>query len=1009
MPFTAVQQDQLRDDLRGLIKGEVRCDEITRHLYSTDASILQIKPVCVVYPRNKEDVVTVVKYAADIGVPVHARGSGTGITGECLGEGIILVFSRFMRRILAVNEDNVIVQPGLFRRRLNGVLAETQGRYFGPAAGNPCSATIGSLLARNGAGIHYLRNGLPSDHVLSLTAVLADGNVMTARRNAPIQPLPGTNSVALAQEIVHGKEYVLAGQTAQIADSLQNQRTKMLNVNRAGYAVQSAIQPGGVDLTRLLTGSEGTLGLIVEAKIKTEPLRQRVCAAAFFFENLHKAVWAVPAVLPTQPVLCELIDRRRLTMIRDWDVRYDRFIPAEAEAVLMVEWNESEPPADKLKDIEALCSLRVHTPDDFQLFDEFIRRSEQVLYRMNHSVQPIPLFDDIAVPAAALPAVLEELHRILQHHKLTASFSGHVGQGHLRIHPLMDLSVKDAFATLHPLAEEVYAMVIQYGGTISSEWGTGLLKTSFLPMQFPNQMNAFRQIKETFDPHYLLNPGKVIPSGQHWLEHLRHGLSKRGQSPPEPLAKSGVKNGKAPAGSSITLKQSQDTAAVPDQLEIQLRWEPAHVFEPAYRCNGCGECLRYDRQTRVCPFFRGSTDQMSAPRTKADILRGILEKDIDLDVLTDPQTKEIADACFQCRMCGIECPAKADINVLSFRSKAAYAATHGLPLEDLFVSHFDTVLKLLSPVSCLFNAAMRTRFFRWAAEKTFQIPQGRMVPSLAYRSFLNRMRRQRKRPAASPLSAASVPTDKIVLFVDTFVNYFDPQLAELAVQILERCGISVFVPLRQKTSGLFSFAVGHADKAESLARYNTALLTEMIRQGYRVITLEPTAASCLTKDYRHLLAEDEDAALVAENTFDLCTFLLGKYRQGGLNLDFRRLPYRVGYHAPCRGLSVSVSRTSVTMPAEHLLRLIPELQVRRVEQGCCGMAGFWGFRQRNYRQSLQMGTPLFRAIGASDIDFAVSDCSGCCLQIEHGTKKRAWHPVRLFAVACGLLPATELC
>jgi Fe-S oxidoreductase len=766
----------------------------------------------------------------------------------------------------------------------------------------------------------------------------------------------------------------------------------------------------------LFTGSEGTLGLIVEAEVKTVALPNRGAASALFFESFSQAIDAVSVMLPLKPVLCELVDRRILNMVRDWDARYHKLIPSEAEAVLLVELNagtvddpvSGEDCRNKLEELIDLVqtkkqlsfqSLRVTAADDFQLFDEVIRRSEFALNRMKRSIQPIPLFDDVAVPIPALPRVLDDLHSIFQRHKITASLSGHIGHGHLRIQPLFDFSQPDILVTLHPLAEAVYSMIVRHRGTISSEWGTGLLKTQFLPPQFPHLMHVFREIKETFDPLYQLNPGKVIPTATHRLESFRRGLEKRGQDPPKPQGAS---------GSRLSFIKQQQGEESPSQLEIQLKWDPSHVFDSAYRCNGCGECFRFDRQSRVCPLFRGTARQEFAPRAKSDLLRGILEHDIDLSVLTGAKAKEIADSCFQCRMCDIECPSGVDVNVLAFRCKSAYTAAHGLSLHDLLVSRIDTVLNWLAPMGLLFNAAMRNRIVRWICEKTLQIPQGRTIPPLARHSYLNRIRwSQFLRRTPPEQGSKEKNKEKTALFVDTFVNSFDPQLAELAVQILEHNGFSVYVPFHQRPSGLFAFSAGHADYAERLARFNVSQMAELTRQGYRIVMVEPASASCITKDYRHLM-DDDDANLTAANVFDFCTFLWGQHQSSPIRTDFQRVPYRIGYHAPCRGLAGSVSRTNVSMPAEELLRLIPELDVQRIERGCCGMAGFWGYKRQNYRHSLQIGTPLFRALRQPEIDFGVSDCNACCLQMAHGSKKRALHPIRILAAAYGFLPMPEL-
>jgi Fe-S oxidoreductase len=299
---------------------------------------------------------------------------------------------------------------------------------------------------------------------------------------------------------------------------------------------------------------------------------------------------------------------------------------------------------------------------------------------------------------------------------------------------------------------------------------------------------------------------------------------------------------------------------------------------------------------------------------------------------------------------------------------------------------------------------MRNRVVRWLFEKMFQIPQSRVIPALNSRPYLSRVRWSSRRLRSLPEQAGK---EKVALLVDTYANHFDPLLAEFAVQILEHNGFFVHVPVRQRPSGRSSFLVGHANRAERLARYNTAQMSELIRQGYKIVTIEPYSASCLAKDYRHVV-NSRDTELMEENVVDFCSFLFQYHQADKLRNDFQSLPFRAGYHAPCCGLAASASLATDTMPAERLLRLIPDLEVKRIERGCCGMGGLWGFQQKNYRQSVQIGAPLFRALRSPDIDFGVSECSSCCSQMAHGSRKRAHHPIRLLAAGYGFLPVEAL-
>ena len=1019
------QQSRLQDDIRGLIQGEVRCDEVARQLFATDAGILERRPFGVVWPRHTEDVVACVRYATERGISLHPRGAGTETSGASLGEGIVLDFSRFMRGILRIDADSVRVQPGLTRFRLNTILDRLQQRCFGPDPGFVPSATIGGILSRNGAGTHWLQYGFPEDHLLGLTVVLANGDVLTLRRDVLPKAMinsgeemgrrrEGASSVSqgitLARQIAFGKEFPFADGVHQILSSVSVQpNSSVFSVtgavpNCCGYRLQNVLQgpeETNVDLARLILGSEGTLAIITEVHLKTVSLPHRSAAVVLCFNSLERATRAVPLVLPFQPILCELVDRRRLNLLRDWDKRFHSLVPVEAEAVLLVELAagtveqplESKEIRERLDRLieavsvqEQLCFtfLRIERTEDFPLFDDFLRNAELALYRMRRSFRAVPLLSDLAVPIETLGGFVTDLLNLLHEHEITASISGHVGQGHLRVHPILDLASPSLASTLQRLTEELCALVWEHRGTINSEHSSGLLLSRLVPKQCSNHFPIFRKIKELFDPANILNPGKVIPDETNWPGFLRQGLSLGSRLSPKVGVGFGETN-------------------LPNQLELQLKWDPRQFAESAYRCNGCGTCKQFGRSVRMCPFFRRRPEEEASLRAKANLLRGVLEETLELETLTLEATKDIAAHCFHCLLCRTECPAEVDASHLAARCKSAYVAAHGLSSTDRFFSHLDLLLQGISLISCPVNGMLTNRFSRWVIDKIVGIPQGRKLPILSKISFLGRTQWSKRLTSQKTTTTES----KVALFIDTFGNHFDTKLTELAVKILEYNGITVHIPLQQRASGLMSYAVGHADRAERLARHNTMLLGDLIRQGYDVVTLEPASAACITKDYRCLI-EDSDSELVSSNVVDFCDYLMRLHGKSRLRLDFQPIRKMVGFHAPCRSIANGLGRVDGATPAQELLGLIPELDVRRIEEGCCGMAGSFGLDKKNYRLSLQIGLGLFRKLRAKEIDFGATDCSSCRMQMEHAVAKPTLHPIRLLAFAYGLIESRDL-
>lgn len=1113
MLYLTHTQERLRDDIRGLIKGEIRCDEVTLQLYSTDAGLLQSKPQGIVYPRDIDDVVACTKYAAERGISLHARGAGTGKCGGATGTGIILDFSRFMRQIVSLGHDYVVVQPGIVRYRLNELLSRIQNRIFGPVSGFEPTATIGGILARNGAGINWLRYGFPSDHLCGLKVVMANGTVLKLDRNdlpKAIDPDSISNipfdsdksklkdnnlarGIAFARSLILGKEHTLADEIYRVLNPAFDEIRSMNflpAINSAGYAVNDVLkglQGNQVDISRLICGSEGTLGLIVEAKLRTVSIPMRRAGAVLFFDSLEKVAKAIAVIQKFNPILCELFDRRQLNMSLEWKPHFRDILSTDSEAALLVELDAGDvsAPMDSVKinsqmtqllenvlEKELLCkkTFCIETPEQFVLFDEFIHRGSLVLFQMRQSQQPLPVFDDIAIPVTIIHEFIPTILNLLKRHEITVSLSGHVGQGHLRITPIVDLSHSNFVQQLRTLAIDIYSVVIEFGGSISSDYGDGYLKSAFLPQQYPSLMPIFVRIKNIFDPNNILNPGKIIPDNEIWTQRIRSGINLRGSEHParadttvfniednlsglfllEAQQRGSETTDKLPENnngqndsnkvelngakndSGVELLESKNIVTkindteIGDQLELQLKWEPERFFEPAYLCNGCGDCLRLDRHVRMCPIFRRHPDEDAAPRSKANLLRGLLEGEIDLHVLTVERVSEIADFCLHCKMCAVECPAAVDVSQLVFTCKGCHAAAAGLSLEDLFFSRLDFVLRITALFSCLVNWLTSNSVSRWLMEKLLQIPQGRNLPMIGKLSFLTRLKwttrltnivphsfsdsgKETRTARSKNIVVSDISDDeklsescKVAIFVDTYLNYFGVRLAELAVRILEYNGFNVYIPLRQRASGIISFSLGDRDRAERLARHNILLLADLIRQGYRIVALEPATASCIAREYKYV-ADDIDALMVSSNVIDFCDFLFQVHQAGKLNLDFRAIHLTVGYHAPCRAIVNSVGRVDLPTPAENILRLIPELEVRRIERGCCGMAGMFGLKIRNYHRSMQIGLPLAKELRAVDIDIGATDCMACKLQLEQSTNKKILHPITLIAAAYKLI------
>jgi len=971
------QHERIQDDLRGLIVGEVRCDNVFLQLYASDGSIYEIKPLGVVLPRHSADVGACVKYAAAKRIPIHARGAGSGLTGGSLGPGLVIDFSKYLRRIIRIDSETVRVQPGIACERLNAHLRR-RGRIFGPDPGTSNVTTVGGMIAVDGAGRHWLRYGLPRDHIRSLQVVLADGRLMEAGR----EPLPEgvSNEKDPAKRKLIDRLAQLLRRHADLIRKKQNQGP----VNCCGYKLTDVLGDGYLDLARLLAGSEGTLALTTEALLHTEPAPLHRGVTLLLFDSLEKAAWAVLGILPYRPSTCDLMDRRHLSLARETEVRFDLLIPRETEAVLLVE-QEGERQSevhdklhrlvDEIQGKQQLAFGARHAFDDveMELFRQLAVKIQPALYRMKGTTRPVPVVEDFAVPPEKLPEFFVQLQNVLKRHQVTAAMSCHAGQGQLHVHPFLDMVDQGHVQLMRSLADELYEEVFRVGGTISGERGCGLSRTAHIRWQYAELYNVFRTIKRMFDPNKILNPDKIISNDRDLLTR-----NLRPIAPPPGMMSS----------------KAADQPELRDLTELQLNWDPGKVVEAARQCNVCGECRSQSADVRMCPIFRILPAEEASPRAKANLIHGVLTGTLDLANLTSDEFKTIADLCIHCRMCTLECPAGVDIPKLMTEGKAAYVAAKGLPPVDWLMTRLDLVAALGSMVRPLANWAIGNWQMRWLMEKTLGIAQQRKLPRLASPSFIRRAARRRLTKSTRRSG------QKVVYFVDTYANYFDPQLPEALLAVLEHNGVGVYVPADQKQAGTAAIACGALDHARRLARHNVAVLAEAVRQGYHVVATEPAAASSLIHEYVNLL-DDEDSRLIAENTSEACTYLWKLHTMGKLQLDLKPINATLGYHLPCR-----LKALSVGSPGHNLLGLIPGLLVHAIEEGCSGMAGTFGLKRQNYRTSLRAGWKLISRLRDPTLQAGVTECSACKIQMEQGTTKPTIHPIKLLALAYGLMPET---
>lgn len=964
---------RLADDLRGLFRGAILRDEVSRTLYATDASLFELRPQSVAIPEDEADLQTLLEYAHDHSIAIFPRGGGTGLAGESLGEGLVVDLSVHFRSILEVKSDSVTVQPGVRLAQVNRELAKV-GRRIAVDHGAAESCTVGGMLATDASGGNAARFGTVGDYLTAARVVWDTGEVVRLQENdVLLHNAPRTLEimVALAELLRKSQSAIGAGR-------------RDVPFDRCGYRLRNVLDGAGLHLLRILPGSEGTLGLFSEATLRTIPLPGARAGAMFLFDDLSSALRAADHLRQTTgsgsgsvPVMCDLLDRRLVSLIRTESAEAARIIPATTGSLLLLEY-EGETPEEArslvLPAIEQIQKkMRLSTTVLPALDTEEAGRLRAVreavlpaLYSLRRGARPLAFIEDVAVPPAALSDYLAQVQTILRENDASASFLVHALTGQVHTRPLLDIAGGEGGRRLWSIGHAVHSLAIRMGGTITSQHGTGIARTPWVEKQTGDLWTVHREVKRLFDPLNRLNPGKII-----------------GPDPDRPAWP----------------LRTAPTSSLP--LPI-LKWEGTSPLEQVGACNGCGDCRSLAPGGRMCPTFRVTHQEAATPRAKANLLRRILSGDPDRgespvvpgDLARD-DVRQVSDLCINCRMCETECPAHADIPRLMLEVRAAHVRRHGLDRSDWMIAHIEAFAALGGNFALISNTLISSLPVRWGLEKLFGISRRRHLPSFAMRNFLKMARRrgwtQKKRRAAPSAG-------KIAYFIDIFANYNDPSIAEATFRVLEHHGYEVYVPDGQRGCGMAPLAVGDAETAREEIRHNLRIFAELVRQGYTVVCSEPTAALLFREDVPGLI-DDADAALVARNTRELTGLLWELYEAGDLKPGLLPLDISVGHHVPCH---MKALKTGVHGP--DLLRLIPQMRVGTIDVSCSGMAGTWGLKRRNFEMSMAAGKPMLDELARPAYLFGSTECSTCRMQMEQATNKRTLHPVQYLALSYGLLP-----
>ena len=969
----AVAPYAFAQEIRHAVTGGLFADTLTRKLYATDASIYEIDPMGAVFPRDAGEVAALHRLAFAHGVPVIPRGGGSGLAGEALGRAVVYDTTRHLNRIpeICPEENWVRAECGVVLDVLNAALAPF-GKKLGPDPASGSRCVVGGVLANNSTGAHSLYYGHFREHILEMDCVLANGERITTR---PVE-LDGpewrdiTGRDTLEAAVYKGTRRLCEEHAQLIHDRWPHK----LNRHRSGYLMHGVVRDGVIDLSRLICGSEGTLATILSAKLRVVDIPAHRGLLLLFYPTTIAAARSVGAILAHKPYACELLDQNIVSMARAAGFGYEKYLPDDVGALLMVEFEAAD--AAGVEEKIARChddivtargmatGCDTATDDAKQRAYWAIRKSgEPLLYTKYHDRHPVGFIEDTSVDPHRLHEYLEGKDRIFAKYGVEYATYAHAGAGVLHTRPYLDLRLPGDCHKMERIAHETYDLLLGLGGSISGEHGDGLSRTAFLEKQFgPELYRVFHEVKALWDPPNILNPGKIVNNTDPHLvrRNLRHGPGYAQEAPFRNLA-----------------------------------WKPGELEHEAERCNGCGECRAMLTIVTMCPIFKATGDEAASPRAKGNLMRLLMNGRLDDEWAATDEFKRIADLCVNCKACFLECPAHVNIPMMMMEAKAQWVRENGQSIANRFFVHAELVSRLTSMVAPLANRAARNPLVRWAMEKTIGVDRRRTLPQFAWRPFLRRARER------------YVPDNpngrRVVYFVDLFANFNDPQLAEAFVRVFTHNGVEVVVPRRQRGCGMPAMDYGSTCEAKRNIRYNVKHLRRWVDEGYTVVTSEPTATLSLRDEYLYFVDDDATRAL-AEATRDAMDYLREMERAGELRKDFvRPVNTRFGYHTPCHLKALHVGK-----PGVDLVRLVPGAEIREINRGCCGIAGTYGMKKSGYDHSMAAGAGMLEELRQGDVALGMSECSTCKMQMEHGAHKATLHPLKILAHAYGLMDVEEL-
>ncbi len=940
--------------LKKFSAAEIKTDLATRILYSTDASIYKMTPLAVVIPKHDDDVLATVETCNEFGLPILPRGGGSSLAGQTVGEAVVVDFTKYMDRVIHIDgqQRRVLVQPGRTLDMLNKELRR-YGLMVGPDPASSNRAVVGGIIGNNSTGSHSIVYGRLVDHVRSLRVVMADG------RDVRFGPVNWQQVQQLAmgdtlEASVYRDLVALIRENASLIDQKFPKYWRRSGGYNLDY-LRKQLDAEYFNPTPILVGSEGTLGVFLEAEINLVPIPRHKALAILHFQSREEAFRAVPGLLELKPSAVELIDDYLLRLTRSstaWNKRLT-FIEGDPMVIYIVEFAGDEAGwiTDRLEALKRHLQRTGYSNPIVTITDpkaqanvwEVRKAGLGLLLSMRGDAKPLPGIEDVAVPPENLADYMSELWQAMRDRGVVAAMYAHASAGCVHVRPILSQKKKEDIDNLIYLTTTAARLAKKYGGVPSSEHGDGLARSYLNPEFFgPDIYNLFVQVKKLFDPDNIFNPHKIVdplPPDQ----NLRYGPSYQ-------------------------------------TIEITPVWDwsrDGNYAMAVEMCNGAGVCRKLEVGV-MCPSFQATRDEANSTRGRANLLRAALSGELPHG-LQNPDLYKALDLCLGCKACKSECPSSVDMTKLKTEAYAQKYAKSRPPLQALVFGHIHELSRWGSAFAPLSNWILRIAPTRWAIQKALNIHPDRRFPLFQRRTFSKRYRDYRKHHP-SPQSS-----QKAILFIDTFTEFNEPEVGIAALRVLEAAGIHV-MPTPAMTSGRPALSQGLVPLAKKAASTVVEALSPYAREGIPIIGLEPSSILTIRDDYPDLLST-KTAHIVAKNVYlfdEYLTHLLEKDPQA---LPLKRENTHFLIHGHCHQKAL-VGEQSLF----NVLNAIPGAGTESTNAGCCGMAGAFGYDADHYQISKNIAHDrLIPSIQRHKNSTIIANGTSCRHQIVELTGREAVH------------------